>query len=240
MRRTFAAAILATLAFAAPADAHPCDPKPPRGAPHRLLLDAFDVLRRPAATAERPPRDVRDQDGRPFLDFARKVALPTGGVLWIVPLSDVTDRVVASEACIRTFPRRYRGMVREQKRRDARRPAVQGMIILPFAEDGRSRGGSMRGGVLSTLKSGLWHHDGNEDETATVVVGLVPDTVARVRVTIAAFTDERRRKQPRREAIVEPTDNVFATELPSPMDFETPDPVVTWLDATGAPIGPAD
>ena len=39
-------------------------------------------------------------------------------------------------------------------------------------------------------------------------------------------------------AVADVRDNVYAAELPSPFDFESPDPVLAWLDAGGAIIGP--
>ena len=193
----------------------------------------------PPGHAHRPRAEGRARgDGFPYPRAIRRVELPIGGHVWVVPLSDTSDRVVPSEACIRTLPRRLRGEVRRRKRRDRRRPAIEGLEILPYDAEGVSRGNSTGSPIAAVREDGLEHVDAGATHRTTRATGLVPDGVVRVRVVIPAFRDEHRRAQPQRESVVDVHGNVYAVELPSPFDFMTPEPLITWLDQAGTTVGP--
>jgi len=219
------------------ADAHPCDPPVPKQAPSAQLLGTLCVLRAPSGPDDLPPKDLLDTDGRPYATAMRWVPLAIGGGVWIVPLYDISDRVAPSEACIRSLPRRVRREVRRLKRASRGIPRLEGLSLFPYDAEGESHG-QATGGLGALAEGAFVHADGTDGARATRVVGLAPDGVASVRVTIAARRDERRRPRARVRATVPVAENVFGVDLRTPFDFTTPEPEVVWLDASGAVVRP--
>lgn len=233
--RTTVAALAAATTFAAGASsaaAHPCDPKPVLQVPSRDLRDALGVLRRPAATLDRPPRDIREGDGRPMVNAIRRVPLAVGGWVWLVPLYDISDRVSVTDACLRALPRRFRARLRRLRHLSRGIPRQEGFAILPYAADGESLGTAT--GPSSGVREGMFVHEtGVDGDRRTRVTGVAPDGVASVRVRLVR--PYAGGHDPRQVVTGPVTDNAFAVLFDVRFDGEV-EGDVTWLDAAGAVV----
>jgi hypothetical protein len=234
MRRVLGLTLAVFALGAADAAAGPCDPPAPKRPPSPGLLAQLGVLRAPAGPDDRAPREVRESEDRPYAGAMRRVPLAIGGSVWIVPLYDVSDRPYITEACIRTLPKRDRAELRRLKRATRGIERVEGLEILPYGADGESHGNAT--GSSSYVGGGDFVHlAGVDRDRRTRVVGLAPDGVASVRITLDDYRAGRSQRVAEVTAPV--SENVFGVEVAYPLDLGL-DEDVTFLDAAGAVVRP--
>lgn len=225
---------LLAIAVADASAANPCVRPVPKQPPSATLLGQLGVLRAPATTDDRAPRDMLEGEGRPYDGAMRRVPLAIGGWVWVVPLYDVSGRESPTEACIRSAPPKLRRYLRRLKRAARGIARQEGLAISVYDAHGESHGGA-NGSIVHVREGTFVHFDGADADRRTRVIGLVPDGVASVRIGL----DDLDTGKPKRvaETSAPVAENVFGVEVDVPFRgaFEAD---VTFLDAAGTVIGP--
>jgi hypothetical protein len=166
------------------------------------MLDAFAIFRRPATPADRPSRELLFPfANRIAVDYARRArVLPDGTAIYVIPALDARPHFTKRPADCRVRERaalehRLRGkpaavqrlarrILRAQQREEgelAQRPAQPGLFVFARGPHGGGGGGGDVAMVREHGSFGSSHVRGR----GSLVVGLVPDGVAKIEFAFA-------------------------------------------------------